>query len=91
MLSQVPSENLAQVIDDIIIQQPNLVPYIEQIFHEQGQLEQQQMHGGQVELIEDEQLLQQAILAMTGKQSMDQVTQEEYLGYKQLLLNQSQQ
>jgi hypothetical protein len=38
-------------------------------------------------MIEEEQAFQQAILNMTGKQSMDQVTQDEYIACKQLLLN----
>jgi hypothetical protein len=34
MLSQVPPEDLAQVINNMVNQQPNLVPYLELIFHE---------------------------------------------------------
>lgn len=48
MLSHVPPDSLANVINDLILQQPNLVPYLEQIFKDQ------QMHEGQVELIEEE-------------------------------------
>ena len=50
MLSQVPPDDLGQVVNNLIINQPELVPYLEQIFKD----EQNQMHGGQVESIEDE-------------------------------------
>ena len=69
MLRTVPSDRLNQVINEIDCQQPQLRPFLEQYLMEQQQ---------QMEMDESNKTVA-AMLAMTGKQSFEQLTKEEIM------------